>query len=624
MRYRSDLDGLRCVAVLAVVLFHAPIAGFAGGFVGVDIFFVISGYLISRLVWTEVEQGSFSLARFYERRARRILPAVSVTILLTSLPALWLLFPRELHAFGQSVVTSALFASNLYFLDAADYFGGKDGSSLLLHLWSLGVEEQFYLAFPLLFVCIKKYFRGRYVTTVVGLAFASFALNLVATVYAPRIAFYSMPTRAWEFLLGTLVAIGALPEVRSVLWREALAVFGLLLIFLAIFSFDPGTAFPGYAALVPCLGAACLLHAGERDLTGVSRLLSVKPLVSVGLISYSVYLWHWPLDVYYALGVQTFPSRLAKVGLVAAAIGCGALSWWIVEQPFRTRQLASSPRALVRASCLAALALLAVGGALVLTRGLPTRFSAKATQYASFLGYPTVPVYRDGVCFLTPKYNRIEDFRTDICLKPVAGARNILLLGDSHAAQYWKGLSNAYRDVRLLQGTGAGCKPLLGGASGEKPCPELMRPLLGEFLAQHRLEAVVLAARWRPADLGPLLATVKHVKKLAPRVIVIGPIVEYRIALPRLVALAEAHGRPEVVEAARVRELKQLDGIFARELAAAQVEYVSAYRTLCGPTGCVTTVPSGAPVQFDYGHLTEEGATFMAQEWRKGRIWTGL
>ena len=383
MRHRADIDGLRAIAVVPVVLFHAGVTQVSGGFVGVDIFFVISGYLITSLILGEMAEGRFSLLSFYERRIRRIFPALFLVLAVSSVLALRLFMPPDLVAFGHSLVATALFVSNIHFYGDSGYFDAALDTKPLLHTWSLAIEEQFYIVFPLLLLLAVRWGGRRWIGSMLALFVLSLAASIRITPVDPDAAFYLAPTRAWELLLGALLASGIAPSVRFPVLREALAIVGLALIVYAVFHFSSATRFPGSSALIPCLGAALLIYAGQGERTSmVSKALSLWPVAFVGLISYSLYLWHWPLLVfahYYNIrelsGVQT--ASIVIVSFVLAV-----LSWAYVEQPFRRKPTRIS-RELLFAGAATAIAVLVLSGTLdVRSQGFPGRLPPEALAIA--------------------------------------------------------------------------------------------------------------------------------------------------------------------------------------------------------------------------------------------------
>jgi peptidoglycan/LPS O-acetylase OafA/YrhL len=338
--FRSDVEGLRGLAVLVVVLFHAGLAGMAGGFVGVDVFFVISGFLITGLLLREHERtGRIGLLHFYARRARRLLPAALVVLIVTLVVALQLVAPLDRAAVGLDGAAAALSIGNIRFaLAAGDYFSSVTEPSPFLHFWSLAVEEQFYLVWPALILLVARGTHARRTVTIALLAVvaASFAANLVVTETAANWAFYSLPTRAWELGLGGLLAVGA-GALARVPGRIVGLVgwIGLVAIGVATVTFDSSLAYPGAAALLPVLGAVALLAGGSRAL-GPGRLLSIPPIRFLGRISYSLYLVHWPILVLAPMAIGGPVDEVASLGLVGMSICAAVVCWALIETPFRT------------------------------------------------------------------------------------------------------------------------------------------------------------------------------------------------------------------------------------------------------------------------------------------------
>ena len=347
MRYRPEIDGLRAIAVAAVILFHAGFALFGGGFVGVDVFFVISGFLITSIIVEELKTGRFSVLRFYERRARRILPAL-FTVMAACVPfAYRLLSPDDLKDFAQSLAAICLFASNVLFWGESGYFDTQAELKPLLHTWSLAVEEQFYVLFPLLLLVAWRLGRRFLLVLIGAIAALSFITSVEEVKNFPSAAFYLLPSRAWQLLVGALASFVAdrwpsvalrQPAVR--LASEAFGWGGMAMIVMALFLFDEQTPFPGLNAALPTVGTVLVLL-GASDRTSVGRMLAWRPLVGLGLISYSAYLWHQPLFAFtkHAL-LADLPTDLAIV-LCAVTIVLACLSWRYVEQPFRDRSLIS-------------------------------------------------------------------------------------------------------------------------------------------------------------------------------------------------------------------------------------------------------------------------------------------
>jgi peptidoglycan/LPS O-acetylase OafA/YrhL len=333
--YRADIDGLRGLAVIAVVLFHAGVPGFGGGFVGVDVFFIISGFLITSIIAREISQGAFSLAHFYERRVRRIFPALFTMLALSILPAYVLLPPSELKLFAQSMLSAALFGSNFFFWSKTGYFDAPAESHPLLHTWSLAIEEQFYLVFPLLFMFAAKALGARLKHLLAGIAAASLGAGWWLLARNPDAAFFLSPVRAWELLIGGLVALRAFPAFRLSWQREGAVVAGATLILASVLFAKaagfPGLPFPGLATFLPCIGTALIIHAGLGGQSTAAAVLGSSGPVAVGKISYSWYLWHWPILVFAKLYLERPLAGTETAGLLALSIAAAVVSYIAVE-----------------------------------------------------------------------------------------------------------------------------------------------------------------------------------------------------------------------------------------------------------------------------------------------------
>ncbi|GIU09734.1 MULTISPECIES: acyltransferase family protein [unclassified Shewanella] len=340
MRYRAEVDGLRALAVIPVILFHAGFNQFSGGFVGVDVFFVISGYLITSIILNELEQEKFSILNFYERRARRILP-VLFFVILVCIPFAWLwLMPLDLQDFFQSIVAVATFSSNILFWLESDYFDTAAELKPLLHTWSLAVEEQYYIFFPLLLMMLWGMGKRVILVAFAIIFLLSLSLAQWAAFNAPSANFYLLPTRGWELLIGVFAAFflnQQLPHWMTSSLNNSLSILGLLLIVFSIFIFDSSVPFPSVYALVPTIGTVLIIVFAQEG-SWVQRCLSFKPLVGVGLISYSAYLWHQPVFAFVKYRSFTEPSVWLMLSLCAAVVGLSYLSWRFVEIPFRNKQ----------------------------------------------------------------------------------------------------------------------------------------------------------------------------------------------------------------------------------------------------------------------------------------------
>ncbi len=614
--YRPDIDGLRAIAVIAVVLFHLDVGIAKGGFIGVDVFFVISGYLITGILQSEIDAGKFSILRFYDRRIRRILPALFAVILAATPVAVCLFFPPEILDFANSVIATTLFSSNMYFMMVTDYFVATSDSNPLLHTWSLAVEEQYYIVFPFLLYGLRTLRQRNVVLVIGGLAIVSLVLSIVLVMTDQVAAFYLAPSRAWEFFIGALISLKAFPKVQTTWLREILAALGFALIIASCLRFHRNMPFPGALALVPCIGAALLIHAGAAGQTLIGRLISVRPIVFIGLISYSLYLWHWPVIVFFQLWWVKPIGGAGVLGLILISCATGTLSWYFIERPFRQKRIAASPIVLrgVALASMAGFCVLGIG--LIASDGMAFAFPKEIVRLANYLHYHERTAYRRGTCFIDSHTSPLSDFAATTCLARSHVKPNLLVIGDSHAAHLWSGLTAALPSVQILQATATGCKPVFG-TRGHPTCVALINRALADETATGTIDAVLLSARWENEDIAQLVATVDRLARYVARVYVSGPIVEYRENLPRLLAQSAQRRDPELLITARVDAQRQVDERLAVALEGHRAVYLSAYGTLCGrrSEACRTVTDDGIPVQWDYGHLTAEGSEYLAKAW---------
>jgi peptidoglycan/LPS O-acetylase OafA/YrhL len=608
--YRPDIDGLRALAVLPVLAFHFNIPYFGGGFVGVDVFFVISGYLITGILLKDFGTGRPGwLGRFYMRRIRRILPAFLAMTLLTLLTGSVLLFPGELAALGRNALAALFFASNLYLHAETNYFAAGSEANAFLHTWSLAVEEQFYLLYPPLLYLLHRFARARLPVALLALAVLSFLLCVDATDSHPQAAFYLPAYRVWELAAGGLLA--ALPglTIRNRVLGEGLAIGGIVLILGATYLYYKKMLYPGVWAAAPVAGALLLIMTGSGGRTLASRLLSARPAVHIGRISYSLYLVHWPLFVFTHLALGRVLHGAEQAGLLLLSLALAHLSWRFVERPFRVGepQGDSGHRRLVLRFAGPVAAAAAVALSLSVSGGFPGRFAPEVERLASYARYDDVPVYRRGTCFIDAYQQGAEDFRTDPCLTRDPARRNVLLIGDSHAAHLWKALEEGLPGVHVLQMTASGCKPFLVPV-GVPACSDLITRAFEQTVPGYRYDGVILAGEWGHDDLPYLEGTLDHLKRFTPHVYLAGPIVAYNQSLARLLARSEAWGRAMPGPEAQGRNGAALDSEFAAFAHLHGVTYLSTYRALCAtPETCLLKI-GDVPVQWDNSHLTAEGA----------------
>jgi peptidoglycan/LPS O-acetylase OafA/YrhL len=635
--YRPDIDGLRTLAVIPVILFHAGASWLPGGFVGVDIFFVISGYLISSIIFREVKAGQFSFLRFYERRLRRIIPALLLMLLVTIIVFQVFALPDQAQSTAESGISALLSFSNFWFWRESGYFAPTAEFIPLLHTWSLAVEEQFYLVFPAILLTIWRFkLPDRFVLVI--LTIAAFGISYWLSVNKPSAAYYLLPARAWEMVAGAVLASGALPKVRGAILRQMLPAIGVGMILLSIFWIRSDMTFPGWVALIPCIGAAMIIHSDGRSWVA-SHILSARPMIFIGLLSYSLYLWHWPVLAF--LRVRTSSINLDPAVAVSAIIltfMLAWLSWRYVERPFRDRRHMPSRRMLTLLGG-GSVAVLALAGLVILFAGFPGRISEPvkiALAAASDIDPLRIRCQGVGV-------NRECRFgNPDL---PVTYA----IIGDSHAAAIRPAIEASGimgNEAGTLFWTGA-C-PMLEGArlrnhQESANCMSFKASVWDEIAANPRLHTIVLAGRWPfqmtgwlPESAGAnrswlvddqtttssieenaavfqrsFSRTIDRLRAMGKEVIVIGSTPEPGFDVPKTVAMALHAGldaprgiRREMVEARAgaadeflARILNNRDG----------VRLLSIWPAFCSKVWC-DIENDGAPIYSDDDHLSLTGA----------------
>ena len=639
--YRADIDGLRALAVVPVVLYHTGLTAFHGGYIGVDIFFVISGYLITSILYRDIRLSRYSIKGFYERRIRRIFPALFAMLAVSTIAAIALLLPIDLIAFGHSVAWTIFFAPNVEFFRHSSYFAPLAITQPLLHTWSLGVEEQFYVGFPLLLYVLRRRSLRTIVIVIAALAVISLGLSIWRTSVNPDEAFYLPHTRAWELLLGSLVALAGPTRRPTPLVGEIIAFLGLALIGFSLVFYNTSTPYPGVAALAPCLGAAMLIYAGGDDRGPLAnRLLALKPLTWIGLISYSLYLWHWPIFVFAHYYLVHRLSMGEQVGLVVLSVLMATASFLWVESPFRLRSGEPRPRRRIfgAAAGLSAGAA-AFGLVLIHTGGLPGRFDASILRLAG------KPDYGRGFkhCLWGPT--------TQVATRPPcevgpAGPPTFVVWGDSHAP----GLQAAFTDVAVrehrsgvLFGYGA-CPPLMGMWLSSQPrnhCVAYNARVLSYIKSHPSVRKVILVGRWPYYLRGRTLSWAHgETPVLADALATAGGQneavfrrgVERTLTALQGLSVAVLTDVPDTIESVPMVMAKQ--AIYHRRIdirpdagdfqerqrgavdiftAAAPIHAFALYRpetALCGPQACRVEL-DGRPLYADDDHLTDLGESMV-------------
>lgn len=600
MKYIPEINGIRAVAVLAVFLFHLGIQSMPGGFVGVDAFFVISGYLITSIIANDLAHGRFSFREFYARRMLRILPALYVVSLGTAV-VFSLLFPPGMGDLLRALFAGLLSLSNIWFYYTVDYFG-VNLTQPTLHYWSLAVEEQFYFVLPLLFWFTWRR-GGRRLSLWVFLALL--AASLLAAGYMVAHdrsqAFYLPWLRAWELLAGSVLAFVP-PHALSRTVRRVLAECGMLVLIGCILFYDEAMLFPGFSALPPVLAtAALILGAGSGSVAG--WLLKTPPAQWFGKISYSLYLVHWPMIC--LLSLMAALTIRYQIGIFVISTALAWASWRWVESRFRVApaQVGLGRVFKITGMTTAVCALVFVGasfGAAQMWQSYPLAISyAKARN-------TDITFFNRDTCFLTAYSDALSFYRQDLCLKPSTTRPNILVVGDSHAANIVEALKRAHPDVHVMQATAVGCKPVLGG-SGAKRCTDLVEYILHDWYPSHAsvVSQIVLASRWDAADLALLNSTISSLHNHRASVTVYGPVPEYLVPVPLMLAYEEI-GQVTLTKRLSRADRLSVDQLLNKSLAQTAT-YFSPYRNFCGAGTC-QVIDAGIPLYFDRDHLTPRGA----------------
>jgi peptidoglycan/LPS O-acetylase OafA/YrhL len=600
---------------------------FSGGFVGVDVFFVISGYLITSIIIADLESRTFSLVGFYERRVRRILPALFF-VLLACLPFAWFwLAPDDLKRFSEHLAAVSVFASNIEFWREANYFDGPAGLKPLLHTWSLAVEEQYYVLFPVFLMACWRLGTRRIFGLLIALAIVSLAVAQWGSVNHAAATFYFLPTRGWELLIGALIALFHFvrPELKISPAEPAVAEFagfvGIALIAYSVFVFDNNTPFPSVYALVPTLGTAILIMFATPN-TLVGRLLGHWTLVGIGLISYSAYLWHQPLFAFARLHSAENPGTWSFAFLSVAALTLGYLTWRYVERPFRDRRRFARKTVFTLAALLTAV-MFSLGVVGYLKAGFPERLSADDQEVLSYIPYDIDRIYRRGACLLDEDKTS-ADF-APVCSSVASIKDSVFLWGDSYAAAFSFGLRSALPDA-VIQYTSGACPPAIDIPIPTRPnCREVNGFVLNEV---KRLQppVVVLNANWIvqiPAVLDQMSKTIAGIKVVSPasKIVVVGNVPRWEPSLPikMLQKRMNLHATASIATPL-LADLYQNDAKLRSVVAAGGVSFVSALDALCDKDkeSCLATAElrdgKFQPIIWDVGHLTEAGSVLLAKK----------
>lgn len=612
--YRADVDGLRAVAIVLVVLFHAT-SRCPGGFVGVDVFFVISGFLITGLLLKEQSRKEFRLADFWVRRVRRLLPAASLMVVTTLVAGFFVMLPDDYENVANSAIAQQLLVSNIYCMQKTGYFDGSAELMPLLHTWSLAVEEQFYVGYPLLLLLLGRLPKRMMVATLLALSAVSFIASDWGVRASPQAAFYLLPTRAWEILLGGLICFAPMPRSRSAWVANLLAGLGMAGILLPAWLFNPTTPFPGRAALLPCVATAIIIYANSLTTTWVGRFLETKPVVFVGLISYSLYLWHWPiLSFLRYLRCDEPSSTLVRGAAVAVSFIVAVVSWKYVELPFRGKAVLPEPKRLLIVAAATVSLLLAGSVGIVAFHGLPRRFDPQALSFAA--AAHDDKSHRRTVALDALERGNIPEFGV------ADGRRSCLVWGDSHAMSLIPGIDAACktRDVRGFQVTNHSTAPLLDFVARERLGLNERAPAFNRAVADHavseHVDIVFIIGYWvsyadRPGFEVSLKKTVRELADAGIHVVLVRDVARFpydpNMKLSMAVRLGRDVTKVGVPDADYVRINTRWNDLFD-ELAGDNVSVLDLSPVFVDETGLWRAEQGGVSMYCDHDHLAKAGS----------------
>ena len=664
MNYRADIDGLRAFAVVSVLCFHSGLAAFRGGFVGVDVFFVISGYLITGIIVSEIDAGTFSIRSFYQRRVRRIFPALVSVLAFALALGFLVLTPSDLVELAKSSLAAAFFVSNMFFWQHIGYFDTAAGQKPLLHTWSLAIEEQYYMAYPFLIAALSRFYPRFRTPAVIAGAALSFLTAVVVTYIKPSAAFYLGPTRAWELLAGGMLALWPSPNVNRATFNLIASPLGMGLLLIAVLFYNPLIRFPGFAALLPVLGAALIIWSGRGPPTLVHRWLSARPVVAIGKASYSLYLWHFPILAFAAYVTLHGTTPLTNVGLCLIAVCISFASLRYVEKPFRFPGAGARTAPLIALSLGSMAVVVAVSAWILINNGTPSRFSSEL-QAALRVEDERSAVHHWECMSLE---SRIVP-PSKACKLGVPGKTpHVLLWGDSHSVVTATALEQSAQrnQAAFLFAASVDCPIGLGfeidAATGPafvstpayQNCGKYNEEMLQTALRQVNISTIVLSSRWTnwrvgapssPGEAhydirlrGPqgvardtsgngaifargLEQLVAKLEAAGKSVWIVGPVPEPFVSVPKALFVKALGIDSTSLDITRAefegRNAFVLD-LFKHIAAAYPVHFVRPADTLCDANRCPVD-ENGAPLYFDNNHLSLRAVTKTSHLY--DRIW---
>ena len=633
MKYRAEIDGLRALAVVPVILFHAGFELFSGGFVGVDVFFVISGYLITTILTEDIENKRFSIVNFYERRARRILPALFF-VMLVCIPFAWMwMLPSQMKDFSHSLVAVSLFASNILFWRESGYFAAAAEEKPLLHTWSLAVEEQYYVLFPIFLILAWRFGKNRVFWMIVVMAAISLLLSEWGWRNKDTANFYLAPTRAWELFAGSISAF--IVHKQGVQKNNSLATIGLGAIVFSIFFYDETTPFPSVYALVPVLGVVLLVLYADKE-TIAAKLLSTKGFVGIGLISYSAYLWHQPLFAFARIRSLEHPSLFFMSTLGIISIVFAYFSWRYIEKPFRRKNV-------IKRSYVFFVS--AVGGIFFISFGYLGHGSdgfkdRLSPQQSEFLAYfdNELPEWSYNMklgliekYWLACDYYDLDAYRASNptkvpreieakCTEKTEAKEIFFIWGDSHAQQFSYGVRKILGDrFSVRQIASSGCAPLLVSESSDFDYCQKSNFEAFKFVYENKPK-VVLLAQARNHDTQNYELLIRELQEIGvPKILLMGPSPQWIRDFPELL-VKEVDNIPVKLSSYRDEKTLAKNEELKKHFSQTEgVKFINVIDYLCDRDGCLVYLGKdikGGITTWDYGHLTPIASEYIANRFK--------
>lgn len=630
LAYRADIDGLRAIAVLLVLGYHLFPEFVAGGFIGVDIFFVISGYLITGIILNGFSNNTFSFGVFFARRIKRIYPALLLVLVCCYIVGWLVLMPLEYKELNKHILGAVGFVANFTLWQDSGYFDAFPELKPLLHLWSLGIEEQFYLLWPLGLWGLWKC-RLRPMALCISLMAGSFFLNIIFITKLPTAVFYFPFSRFWELLLGSSLTIYAWnrPVAWSVRYPNTCSWLGVLLLLVATTRLDKYSIFPGWNAVLPALGAFLLIASKNSWLN--SRLISHKVFVWIGLISYPLYLWHWPIISFFNFKIGNLAYNLDAAGVVALSFLLSWITYKFVEIPVRRNK---NSKAMVVGLLLLSLSIGAISFITYIKNGVPSRMLSKIQAMPKEIQDMLIPGFggyiaanwREHTCFLQQGENS-GSYKPEC--SDLGKDQIVFLWGDSHAAALYPGLKSLQNRLNfgIAQYTVSACPPVLNWDGGINKLCRGINNYIFNRIKEMRPDIVILQAAWYwpEYDGRDVTSTIEQLKNLGiKKIVILGSVPNWKVKVPEnIVSFYKAFGRvPPIYTNFGLADLQRsydADQFLESEARRLGVSFVSIKKTLCDDHGCMLSTGNsiGNVTSLDHGHLSEAGSEYVMQSLAK-------